>query len=169
MEREVFPQLCKEGKLYGHITSGLWIDIGKPEDYLQTNKLIMDSLPDRQIKYNGNKAELKNPVVIDKGVSIGENCVIGPYVVLGKNISLGKNVHIQNSVIFQDTKIDDNASIEGALIGEGAHIGKGTKITKGCIVADQAKVNCGITLPEGFFVCPAKEVSENILKSNNMC
>jgi mannose-1-phosphate guanylyltransferase len=169
MEREVFPKLCEEGKLYGHITSGLWIDIGKPEDYLQTNKLIMDSLPDRRIKYNGSKTELKNPVVIDKGVSIGENCVIGPYVVLGKNISLGKNVHIQNSVIFQDTKIDDNASIDGALIGEGAHIGKGTKITKGCIVADQAKVNCGITLPEGFFVCPAKEVSENILKSNNMC
>ena len=169
MEREVFPKLAQEGKLSGHKTSGLWIDIGKPEDYLQTNKIMMDKLADKLIQHKKYKAELKKPIVIDKGVSMGENCVIGPYVVLGKNVSLGKNVKIQNSVIFQDTKIDDNACVDGALIGEGASIGKGTKIADGCIVADQAKVNCGISLPQGFFVCPAKEVSESILKPKNMC
>lgn len=169
MEREIFPKLSKEGKLYGHVTKGLWIDIGKPEDYLQTNKIIMDSLADNLVKQKKCKAELKKPVVIDRGVSVGENCTIGPYVVIGKNVSIGKNVRIQNSVIFQDTKIDDDANINGALIGEGAHIGKGTKVTEGCIIADQAKVNNGISLPKGFFVCPAKEVSESILKSKNMC
>jgi len=169
MEREVFPKLCEEGKLYGHVTSGLWIDIGKPEDYLKTNMIIMDTLTDAEVTWKKYKAELKKPVVIGKGVTMGENCAIGPYVVLGENVSLGNNVHIENAVIFQDTKIDDGACISGALIGEDAHIGKDTKITKGCIVADQAKVNGGVTLPEGFFVCPAKEVSESIIKTNNTC
>ena len=34
MEREVFPKLAEEGKLCGHFVNGLWMDIGKPEEYL---------------------------------------------------------------------------------------------------------------------------------------
>ena len=34
IEREVFPKLADEGKLFGHLVNGLWIDIGKPEEYL---------------------------------------------------------------------------------------------------------------------------------------
>ena len=44
MEREVFPKLAEKGELYGHVFKGLWIDIGKPEEYLQTNKILLDSL-----------------------------------------------------------------------------------------------------------------------------
>ena len=44
VEREVFPKLAEEGKLYGHFVSGLWMDIGKPEEYLETNKIILDSI-----------------------------------------------------------------------------------------------------------------------------
>ena len=44
MEREVFPKLAEEGKLFGHFVNGLWMDIGKPEEYLETNKIILDSL-----------------------------------------------------------------------------------------------------------------------------
>ncbi|NLE05935.1 MAG: NDP-sugar synthase [Crenarchaeota archaeon] len=169
MEREIFPKLSENCQLYGQITTGLWVDIGKPEDYLETNKIMLDTLPDAALIQKTKAVEFKKPILLDKKVSIGKNSTIGPYVVLGKNVTLGKNVQIQNSVIFQDTKIEDEVYIDGALIGEGAHICKGTKIAKGCIIADQVKVNCGISLPEGFFVCPAKEVSERILKSKNMC
>jgi hypothetical protein len=34
-----FPKLAEERKLYGHTYDGLWIDIGKPEDYLQITEL----------------------------------------------------------------------------------------------------------------------------------
>ena len=44
VEREVFPKLAEEGKLYGHFVNGLWIDIGKPEEYLETNKIILDHI-----------------------------------------------------------------------------------------------------------------------------
>src|SRR4030066_1248252 len=45
MEREIFPKLAKEGRLYGHFIEGLWMDIGKPEEYLQINKILLDALP----------------------------------------------------------------------------------------------------------------------------
>ena len=147
----------------------LWIDIGKPEEYLQTNKILLEIIGNRQKRKSAGKFELKNPVALDKNVSIGEKSIIGPYAVLGKNVTVGKNVQINSSVIFPDAKIDDSSSITGAIIGEGAIIGKKVKITKGCIIADQAKVKDNISLPEEAAVCPAKEVSENILKSKIIC
>ena len=169
MEREVFPKLAEKGELYGHVFKGLWIDIGKPEEYLQTNKILLDSLVNPRKQRNSDKFELKNPVAIDKGVHIGEKSVIGPYAILGKNVTVGKNVQITDSVIFPDAKIDDSSSIDGAIIGEGAVIGKKVRISKGCIIADQAKIRDNISLAEEAAVCPAREVSENILKSKIIC
>ena len=170
MEREIFPKLAEQGKLYGYTIHGLWIDIGKPGEYLQTNKIILDKLTKPQ-KPRNTKYETKTPVALDKGVTIGKNSIIGPYAILGKNVTIGKNVHITNTVVFPYTKIDDNASINGAIIGENAEIGKKVKITQGCIIADQAKIKNNISLTDGTAVCPAKEVTEkrNTLKSKIIC
>ena len=156
MEREVFPKLALESKLYGQEVTGLWIDIGKPEEYLETNKILLNSIICK--KHNHEMFELRNPVAIEKGVTIGENSIVGPYAVLGKNVTIGKNVQISDSVIFADAKIDDDSVICGALIGEAARIGKRTKISDGCIIADHAKVKDGASLHEKVSVCPAKEI-----------
>jgi mannose-1-phosphate guanylyltransferase len=165
MEREIFPKLAEEGALYGHLVQGLWIDIGKPDEYLQTNRLLLDLLHGRKTSRGKRKFELNNPVALDKGVSIGEKSIVGPYAVLGKNVTVGKRVKIRDSVIFPETKIDDSASIDGAIVGEGVVIGKRVKVGKGCVIADQAKVRDGVCLEKEVSVCPAKEVSERILKS----
>ena len=170
MEREIFPKLAEQGKLYGHVIHGLWIDIGKPEEYLQTNKTILDTLTKTKTRKTKNPTyETQTPVALDKGVTIGEKSVIGPYAILGKNVTIGKSVTLTNTVVFPDAKIDDYASINGAIIGEAAEIGKNVKITQGCIVADQAKIRDNITLTKGTAVCPAKEVTENTLKTKIIC
>jgi NDP-sugar pyrophosphorylase family protein len=163
LEREVFPKLAQQGKLYGHVTKDMWIDIGKPEEYLQTNKLLLDKAHTTQ--KHPHKYTLKPPTAIDKHVIIGEKAIIGPYAVIGKNVTIGKNTKINNTVIFPNTTIADNTTITNAIIGENATIGKNVKINKGCIIADKAKIKDNITLTTGTAVCPAKEVSENILKT----
>jgi mannose-1-phosphate guanylyltransferase len=169
MEREIFPTLAKEKKLYGHIVDGLWIDIGRPEEYLETNKLILDKLTNGRKSKKTSLFEAKAPIALDKGVIIGEKSVIGPYAILGKNVSVGKNTLISNSVIFPYTKIGDFSSVTGAIIGEGAVIGNNVKVSDGCIVADQAKIKDNLSLNNETSVCPAKEVSENIIKRNIIC
>jgi mannose-1-phosphate guanylyltransferase len=169
MEREVFPKLAEEGKLCGHLVDGLWIDIGKPEEYLETNRIILDSLTSTLKQKKAKGFELKNPVALDKGVVVGEKSVIGPYAILGKNVCVGKNVQIANSVIFPDVEIGDFATLDGVIVGEGAKISKNVKLGKGCIVGDLAKIKDSIHLPEGSAVCPAKELSENILKPQVNC
>ena len=168
MEREIFPKLVEKGALYGHVFHDLWMDIGKPEEYWQVNKVLLDSLADKQKHKSAGKFKLKNPVALAKGVSIGEKSIIGPYTVLGKNVTIGKKVRIVESVIFQDAKIDNFSSINGAIIGEGAIIGKKVRIGKGCIIGDQAKVKDNVSLAE-VAVCPAKDISRNKLKSKIIC
>jgi NDP-sugar pyrophosphorylase family protein len=166
MEREIFPILVEEGKLCGHCINGLWMDIGTPEDYLEANKILLDSLADVLTTENAENFQLKKPVALDKGISVGPKSVIGPYAIIGKDTKVGKNVHIKNSVIFAETQIDDFAEANGAIVGEGARIGKHVKLGKGCIVGDQAKVKDGVPLPDGLAICPAKEVTEKNLKAN---
>jgi mannose-1-phosphate guanylyltransferase len=169
MEREIFPKLVKEGKLYGHLIQGLWMDIGKPKEYLQTNKILLDTLANSRNPKNTSRFELHNPVALDKGVRVGKKSIIGPYAIIGKNVTIGKNVQIAESVILSDAKIDDSSSINGAIIGEAAVIGKKVRIGKGCVIGDQAKVRDNVSLAGETAVCPAKEVSENILKPKIIC
>jgi mannose-1-phosphate guanylyltransferase len=164
MEREVFPKLAEEGKLYGHFTEGLWIDIGKPEEYLQANKIMLDVLAKDLKHEKARNFELKNPVAFDKGVAIAEKSVIGPYAILGRNVTVGKNVQISNSVVFPHATIGDYSVVNGAIIGEGAHVGKHVKLIKGCIIGDHTKIKDNLQLSDASSVCPGKEVAENIIK-----
>jgi mannose-1-phosphate guanylyltransferase len=167
VEREIFPKLAEEGKLYGHHVNGLWMDIGKPEEYLETNKIILDSTAKTSKLVKANNFELKNPVTFDKHVSIGEKSVIGPYAIIGKNVLIGKGVRISNSVIFPNVHIEDFASIDGAIIGESARIGKHVKITYECIIGDHTKVRENLEISGK--VCPGKEVAENVIKPKFHC
>ena len=159
IEREVFPKLAEEGKLSGICISGLWIDIGKPQEFLEANKIVLESLA-KKTKQENLESFVKNPVAIDTGVLVGENSVIGPYTVLGKNVKVGNNVQISNSVILAEAHIADGAFLNGAIVGEGARIGKGVRLPKGCVVGDHAKVKDSIHMHDGQVVCPAKEVTE---------
>jgi mannose-1-phosphate guanylyltransferase len=159
IEREVFPKLAEEGKLSGQCISGLWIDIGKPQEYLEANKIVLESLA-RKTKQENPEPFVKNPVAMDTGVLVGKNSVIGPYTVLGKNVRVGNNVQIVNSVILAEAHVADGAFLDEAIVGEGARIGKGVRLPKGCVVGDHAKIKDSVHMHDGQVVCPAKEVTE---------
>ena len=163
LEREIFPKVVEEGKLYGYVFDGLWMDIGKLEEYLKINKILLDLLANQHKYKIRSKVEVRKPVAFDKGVSIGEKSVIGPYAILGRNVIVGKNVHIQSSVIFPGTVISDFSSINGAIVGESVIIGKGVKIGEKCILGDHVKIKDNVSLAKEVSICPAKEVSESVL------
>jgi mannose-1-phosphate guanylyltransferase len=163
IEREVFTKLAQEGKLYGCVYDGLWMDIGKPEDYLEINKVLLRSIADKPKSVSVKDVEIRKPVFFDKRISVGRKSVIGPNVVLGREVIVGENARIQDSVIFLGTEIADFVSINGAIIGEGVSIGKNVKIDKGCILGDHVRIMDNTTLSEKVWVCPGKEISESVL------
>ncbi len=165
IEREVFPKLANEGKLQGYEISGLWVDVGKPEDFIRANRLWLET----EMKTSGltkaeiaAKTEIKHPVAIDEGVIIREQSSIGPNVSLGKDVSVGKGVCIKESIVLPYTTISDFVTIEGAMVGESVSIGKEVKIGSGCLIGDNTTIRNGVTLARNVKVCPAKEVFESI-------
>lgn len=167
IEREIFPKLAEEGKLYGYPFKGLWIDIGEPEDYLKANKLwLTHEIRKNQIGKNvhiEDEVEIKNPSTIDNGTVIGEKTKISPHVTIGEHVTIGREVHIENSIIFPGAIISDFTSIRGAIIGEAAMIGSSVKIESGCLIGDHAMIHDNMTLTRSVKVCPWKEVAESVL------
>ena len=160
MERDVFPKLAAEGKLFGHIFEGIWMDIGKPDEYLAANNRILDLAAATQKRQKIAHSQLNKPVALDSRVSVGKKSVIGPYATIGKNTVIGQGAQISNSIIFPHASIGDFCTIDGAIIGEGVTIGKNVKLKKGCIVADHAKISGNLELKEQLTVCPGKVVTE---------
>jgi mannose-1-phosphate guanylyltransferase len=159
IEREVFPKLVEAKKLAGCSINGLWMDIGKPHEYLQANMTVLDAIGSKIEKPKPDGFKVNDPVAFDSGITIGEKSIIGPYAVIGKNAKIGKHVTISNSVIFPDVEIHDGATIEGAIVGESVHVGKNAKLEKGCIVGDLSKIRENVDLHENSSVCPAKEIT----------
>ncbi|MEM3823787.1 MAG: NDP-sugar synthase [Candidatus Bathyarchaeia archaeon] len=162
LEREIFPKLVEEHKLYGYLFEGLWTDIGKTEDYFEINKILLETLSKKGKNAAKCGAEINLPAVCDKSALIGEGSVIGPYAILGRNVKVGKNAYVRNSIIFDGVSIADFSWIEGAIIGENVSIGKRVKINGNCVIGDHAVVGDDVTLARGVTICPAKEVFESV-------
>jgi mannose-1-phosphate guanylyltransferase len=163
IEREIFPRLVVAKQLVGHCIDGLWMDIGKPAEYLEANRLLLSSFAHKIVNPKNVLAEIKSPVALEQGVVVGEKSILGPYAIIGKNVKIGCNVTISNSIVFSDAEIGDDVKLNGAVVGEGAYIGRHADIGDGCIIADQAKVKENVHMRDGATVCPAKEISENVL------
>jgi NDP-sugar pyrophosphorylase family protein len=132
IERDIFPTLANQNKLLHFPISGIWKDIGKPEELLDGNILLMNDLIKR---LNGkvknlidDSSELEGKVLIYPPVTIGENvlirnnCSIGPNAIIGDNIYIDQNTEIKESIIYNETYISKNVKIEYAIISDNCHL-----------------------------------------------
>ena len=172
IEKEIFPVLAGNGELYGYNFDGLWVDIGKPEDYIIANRHMLDMIAsnnhaERGTKISG-KAQIIPPVAVAKGAVIEREAVVGPYVSVGEGVIIGRGTRIQNSILFPRSWVDNSTSIRNAIIGEGAIIGKWVKIENDCIVGDHVVIDDNVTLGPNVKICPSKEVSDSIIQTSTV-
>jgi NDP-sugar pyrophosphorylase family protein len=167
IEREVFPVLANERKLYGFEFHGLWTDMGIPDDYLKANQIILS-------KYEGVKlgegakvdptAKLLAPCYIGPEAEVGADSLIGPNTTVSDHVLIGKGCRIDNSIIFAGASIGDYSSVKNAIIGENAILERWVKVESGSLVGDYSVIRDGVTITDGVSICPSKEVSESILE-----
>ncbi len=95
VERETFPQLVDDEKLYALEGNAYWLDAGTPEAYLQAN---LDQLPDEGSDVHpdavvADSAHVERSVV-GAGASIGDDATLTEAVVLaGATVESGARVH----------------------------------------------------------------------------
>jgi NDP-sugar pyrophosphorylase family protein len=132
IERDIFPKLAEQQKLFYFPIEGIWNDIGKPYDLLQSNILLMNEL------IKETKGEVKNlvdysadihpntniisPCVIGANSVIRENCEIGPNVIIGDNVFIDRNSKLKESLIYNEAYISKNVNIVKTILSDNCNV-----------------------------------------------
>lgn len=98
----------------------IWLDAGKPEAVLETNRYFLDNGADNSdVAAKRTGITVIPPVFIHPSASL-ETCVVGPHVSIAKNASL-KNTVISNSIVEQEAEIYQMV-LDSSLIGRQAGV-----------------------------------------------
>ena len=172
IERDVFPRLVGEG-LYGYVSDGYWLDIGTPERYLEGTFDILEGTVASGVQERmgdgylcvehgvENAGRIIPSALVESGCRIGEGTRIGGRVVLERGVTVGENTTIERAVVLQGAEIGSNCTLSGCIVAGGVRIGddchvdglsvlgEGVTIGSGNVVSNGARLFPGVTLPDG--------------------
>jgi glucose-1-phosphate thymidylyltransferase len=137
---EAIQILLDEGFNVGHdFIEGWWKDTGKPEDILETNRLVLDemkpkiegsfeddsSIQGRVYLQKGSVirrgALVRGPAVIGEATVVQPGAYIGPYTSIGNNCKINRG-ELENSIVMENCMIDVEDRIADSLIGTNSKI-----------------------------------------------
>jgi len=138
-----------EHKVTATVIDGWWDDLGKTEDILKANYMILSDLKESENRGTiekgvslvgaikiGEKTLIQKNSIIRGPVVIGKNCKIGPDTYIGPYTSIGDNTtiiggEIESSIVIGDTTINCKGKIVDSLIGKDSTITSSNKLPKG--------------------------------------
>jgi mannose-1-phosphate guanylyltransferase len=172
IERDVFPRLVGEG-LYGCVSEGYWLDIGTPDRYLQGTYDILEAtvataVAERMgdgylcVEQNvDNRGRIIPSALVESGCRIGDGARIGGRVVLEHGVTVGQNTTIERAVVMQGAEIGSHCTLNGCIVAGGVRVGdhctidgmsvlgEGVTIGAGNVVSNGARLFPGVELPDG--------------------
>ncbi|PJF18422.1 Mannose-1-phosphate guanyltransferase [Paramicrosporidium saccamoebae] len=161
IEKEVFPDMAKDGELHSMDLKGYWMDVGQPKDYLIGLGLYLGSLAEKKPQ-NLHKGEcVKGNVLVDSTAQIGKGCLIGPNVTVGANVIIEDGARISNSAVMEGARIKSHAFVSSTIIGWRATVGSWSRVEGGAVLGDDVAVGDELYV-NGAIVLPNKTLSTNI-------
>ena len=136
--------LIEKGTVGAFTIPSWWLDVGKPWDLLEANKLILDNIASRiegvieegaTIKGTAvvessatvrTGAYIQGPVYIGEESVVGPNCYIRAHTALCKKVKIGNAVEIKNSIIMDHTNVGHLSYVGDSIIGQRSNFGAGT-------------------------------------------
>ncbi len=152
-----FKILLDRKHMFAYKLTGEWIDVARPWDLLEANRILMSEMETAIEGEVSDKATVRGPVRIGEGTVveagsfivgptiIGEKCVIGPNAYIRPSTSIGSGckvgcaVEVKNSIVMDDTKIPHLSYVGDSVIGERCNFGAGTKVAN--LRLDEQEVN----------------------------
>ncbi|MFZ0249177.1 MAG: NDP-sugar synthase [Acidimicrobiales bacterium] len=134
IEREIFPGMVPDGRLFARSDDSYWLDTGTPAAYLEAN---FDYL-------NHKRGPITNPVVMDRGDGV-----------LLQDQSDVEGTVLAPSLLFAGCVIESGARVERCILGPGTVVSSGAEVTDsvlmaGCHVAADAKVSGSVMGPRSI-------------------
>jgi mannose-1-phosphate guanylyltransferase len=134
IERETFPAMVRDGRLFARSDDHYWLDTGTPAAYLQANFDYVTGLRGPEVapglRDRGDR-------VLVSGESSLDGDVVGP------------------SVVFSGCRVEAGARVERSILGPGCEVAAGAVVADsllldGCHVAADAKVDGSVMGPRSI-------------------
>ncbi|KAJ4790032.1 Mannose-1-phosphate guanyltransferase [Rhynchospora pubera] len=163
IEKEVFPKIADERKLYAMVLPGFWMDIGQPRDYITGLRLFLDSLRKKASVKLASGPHILGNVLIHESAVIGEGCLIGPDVSIGPGCVVEAGVRLSRCTVMRGVRIKKHACISSSIIGWHSTVGQWARVENMTILGEDVHV-CDEIYSNGGVVLPHKEIKSSILK-----
>jgi mannose-1-phosphate guanylyltransferase len=161
IEREIFPKIAEEKKLYSMDLEGFWMDIGQPKDFLSGLKLYLNFLKTKNSPELATGANIHGNVIIHPEAKVSPDAVIGPNVSIGKGCVIESGVRLQNSCIMHGASVHKNSWISGTIVGWRSEVGKWVRIEGVTVIAGDCKIGDEIFI-HAAMILPNKEVKTSL-------
>lgn len=162
IEREVFPHVAADGKLFAFTLQGYWMDIGQPKDYLKGLQLHLDSVHIHRPSELLSGPSVKGNVLVESSATIGSGCLIGPNVSIGSGCVIGNGVRLSNCVIMRGVKVKDHSKVDNCIIGWDSVIGSWSRLENHCVLGEDVTCKDELFL-NGAVILPHKEIKESVM------
>ena len=176
IERETFPELIASGaRLVSFVTDDYWLDVGRPEQYLQAHGDVLDrklelaasgdlALSNRgrmwYVGAIGAPDYVRLPVFIGEGVAIDPSAVVGPYAVIGDRCRVGAEVEIRDAILWDGVEIGARSRISDAILASDVRVGSGARVTTGAVIGHGARIAADTHLePDARIVANAETMA----------
>ncbi|MGI5504728.1 sugar phosphate nucleotidyltransferase [Lentzea sp. CA-135723] len=154
VERETFPGLLSEGRrLQGHVDATYWLDLGKPEAFVQGSAdLVRGVAPSAAVAQPGDY------LVLD-GSSVHEGATLKGGSTVGANCTVADGAVLDGAILFDGAVVGENAVVERSIVGAGALVQAGA-VLRDAVVGDSAVIGARCELIGGARVWPGVVLPE---------
>ncbi|MDT2007743.1 NDP-sugar synthase [Rhodococcus opacus] len=149
VEREVFPSLLAEdARVYGHVDSSYWRDMGTPEDFVRGSAdLVRGIAPSPAL--DGPRGES----LVHPGAGVAPGALLIGGTVVGRGAEVGAGARLDGAVLFDGAVVEAGATVERSIIGFGARIGP-RALVRDAVIGDGADIGARCELLRGARVWP---------------
>lgn len=169
IERETFPAIIQAGKgLYTYTTDDYWMDIGRPEQYLNAHRHILEGKMPMNVAGGltgpgaaayEQHAGIVAPAFIGEGVRLAASAKIGPNAVLGSRCEVGEGAIVRDSVLWDHVRVGDRAVVDGSIVASRAEIGPDAHIEAESVIGHDVAIAAGELVPQGSRLGPTAPVA----------
>jgi mannose-1-phosphate guanylyltransferase len=159
IERETFPALSAEGRLYAAPSDAYWVDTGTPADLLRAGRDLLDG---RRPGPSVPGSRLVAPFVHAVGEQVCRGRVEPPSL-LGDGAVVEGSALVRASVLCDGAAVGERASVAGSLLLPGARVGPGAQVSDSILgwdstVGEGTVISAFSVLGQGVEVPPGAEL-----------
>lgn len=183
--KNLFPAMLeKKMKLYGHIATGYWRDIGNIEEYFNAHQDVLEgrvkiTIPGKRVEkdgvttYIGENTMISHTVNFSGNVVIGDDVRIGPRAklhncVIGGGSVLGRDVNLNRVIGWERISIGPLAEVSESIFCTDSFVGESAIIEEECILSEGARVGEKARVKRNVKIWPHKEVEAGAILSSSL-